>query len=140
MISKEKADSLNKDKTLSTFATITQREIDDLIGNGLIIVQLLSEKDIIIKEFNISKDQIVKIDYLSPGNYKIKIVFDKNENGKWDTGDYFKHLQPERVIINGEKIVLKESTELKLEWNVGESLIKTFTKALIKEFDENDTK
>jgi len=131
MASKEKADSLNNDTSINSFKTITQKEIDDLIGKGAIILQLLNEKDIIIREYSISKDQIVKMDFLSPGNYKIKIIFDKNGNGKWDTGDYFKHLQPERVLMNGEKIILKEDTELKLEWNVGESLVKTFTKVTL---------
>jgi hypothetical protein len=34
-----------------------------------------------------------------PGDYELRILYDRNNNGKWDAGDFFKnHLQPEIVI------------------------------------------
>lgn len=33
-----------------------------------------------------------------PGTYDIRILYDMNKNGKWDTGDYWKKLQPEKVV------------------------------------------
>ncbi|MEO7049228.1 MAG: Ig-like domain-containing domain, partial [Ferruginibacter sp.] len=32
-----------------------------------------------------------------PGDYEIRILYDINQNGKWDHGDYSKKLQPEKV-------------------------------------------
>jgi hypothetical protein len=32
-----------------------------------------------------------------PGQYKMRLILDRNRNGRWDTGDYFKHLQPEAL-------------------------------------------
>lgn len=34
-------------------------------------------------------------DFLKPGQYLLQIAQDLNENNRWDTGDYFKGLQPE---------------------------------------------
>jgi len=121
-------DSTKRDSLSILRYNISQKEIDKCIGNGKLIVQLLGEKNVVIREYFVSKNQDVKLDYLAPGKYKIRIIFDKNENGVWDTGDYFNHIQPERVVMNGEEILLKSGFELQLDWNVGESLIKSFTK------------
>ncbi len=42
-----------------------------------------------------------------PGDYEIYILYDRNSNGKWDTGDYWKKLQPERVVSDGKKYNVK---------------------------------
>ena len=42
-----------------------------------------------------------------PGEYEIRIVFDDNNNGKWDPGHYSKKLQPERVIVLPQKLSIK---------------------------------
>jgi hypothetical protein len=31
--------------------------------------------------------------------YSVQLIEDRNNNGQWDTGHYYKHLQPERVFI-----------------------------------------
>lgn len=42
-----------------------------------------------------------------PGEYEIRIVFDQNNNGKWDPGKYSKKLQPEKVIVLPQKLSIK---------------------------------
>lgn len=42
--------------------------------------------------------------YINPGDYEIRILFDDNNNGKWDPGNYNKKLQPEKVITLPQKI------------------------------------
>ncbi len=126
-------DSLKKNSASAPLFKIPQKEIDSLIGQGKLIVQLLDMKNILIKEYLISKEQVIKMDFLNPGTYQIKVVFDRNGNGKWDTGEYFKHIQPERVIVNGDEIIIKPGFEVELEWNVGESLIKSFTREIVEE-------
>lgn len=34
----------------------------------------------------------------APGSYDLRILYDANKNGIWDTGDFSKHRQPERVF------------------------------------------
>ncbi|MEP7236498.1 MAG: Ig-like domain-containing protein [Ferruginibacter sp.] len=42
--------------------------------------------------------------FINPGEYDIRILFDSNNNGRWDPGDYSKKLQPERAITLKEKL------------------------------------
>ena len=42
-----------------------------------------------------------------PGNYEVRVLFDRNENGKWDPGDYEKKIQPEIVIQADKKLSIK---------------------------------
>ena len=42
-----------------------------------------------------------------PGEYYIRILYDLNENGKWDPGNYTKKIQPENVISLDQKLAIK---------------------------------
>ena len=42
-----------------------------------------------------------------PGEYEIRILYDDNKNGKWDTGNYFLKQQPEKVITLQRKINIR---------------------------------
>lgn len=44
---------------------------------------------------------------LTPGEYEVRILFDENQNGKWDHGDYSKKLQPEKVTTLPQKLSIK---------------------------------
>ena len=51
------------------------------------------------------KDMYFKL--FHPGEYEIRVLYDDNKNGVWDTGNYKKHKQPERVILLKNKIPVK---------------------------------
>ena len=45
-----------------------------------------------------------------PGDYQLRILHDRNKNGKWDTGQFFgKRLQPEivKIVTSRQKITIK---------------------------------
>ena len=45
-----------------------------------------------------------------PGDYELRILYDRNKNGKWDPGQFFgKHLQPEIVspITSRPRVTIK---------------------------------
>lgn len=44
---------------------------------------------------------------MPPGDFDIRILYDDNNNGKWDPGDYSSKLQPEKAITLPEKLNLK---------------------------------
>lgn len=52
-----------------------------------------------------------------PGEYNISILFDANMNGKWDTGNYWKKLQPERVVNRKQTLTIRANwdNELRLD-------------------------
>ena len=43
----------------------------------------------------------------TPGQYEIRILYDSNQNGIWDPGNYSKKLQPEKAVTLAEKISIR---------------------------------
>lgn len=62
-----------------------------------IIVQLTNDKGDIIREKFAEEPQVFQFNYLEPGQYSFRIIFDENGNKKWDTGNYLEKLQPEVI-------------------------------------------
>lgn len=42
-----------------------------------------------------------------PGDYEIRILYDVNGNGKWDTGSYWGKIQPEKIVSDGKKYTVR---------------------------------
>jgi hypothetical protein len=83
-----------------------------------IIVQLLSEKDNVIGIRRQHESKPVEFPWLEPGKYKLKIIFDTNGNGKWDTGKYLSKLQPEKVQFYSGEVNIRENWDLELTWDL----------------------
>ena len=66
-------------------------------NNTPVIIQLTDINDNTIAQESTSKSNIISFKYLTPKKYKIRIIYDTNTNGKWDTGNYLLKLQPEIV-------------------------------------------
>ncbi|HEX5025359.1 MAG TPA: Ig-like domain-containing domain [Agriterribacter sp.] len=41
------------------------------------------------------------------GDYEIRILYDRNINGKWDSGNYWEKKQPEKIISSGKKNTIR---------------------------------
>lgn len=81
------------------------------------IIQVIlpsKDKESILREETIKKDQIVEFDYLPPKEVMLKIILDKNFNGRWDTGEYLKHLQPEEVLYYKDKIEVRSNWDIEV--------------------------
>lgn len=91
-------------------------DIPETIGNY--IVQLLDEKENLVRESNINKSETLFYNYLIPKKYKLKIIYDNNSNHKWDTGNLLKKQQPEKVIYNAEPVNTRPNWDLELEWKI----------------------
>lgn len=53
-----------------------------------------------------------------PGEYQLKILFDRNNNGKWDTGDYSKKLQPEIVKPREQSLNIRANWDNEVDINI----------------------
>ncbi|GAB2838416.1 Ig-like domain-containing domain [Ferruginibacter profundus] len=53
-----------------------------------------------------------------PGEYEIRILYDDNNNGKWDPGSYTKKLQPEKVIALPKKFAVKANWDNESDINL----------------------
>lgn len=49
----------------------------------------------------------IPIKKILPAEFELRILFDSNNNGKWDAGDYWKKIQPELIKPRKEKLVIK---------------------------------
>jgi hypothetical protein len=83
-----------------------------------LIIQLMDEKDVVLKEDFISENTILEYRFMKPLKYKLRAVFDSNNNRKWDTGNYLLGIQPEKVIMMKEIITLRAAWELELTWEI----------------------
>jgi len=50
-----------------------------------------------------------------PGEYQLRILYDTNQNGVWDPGDFYKHLQPEIVVPMKNKITVKANWDNEID-------------------------
>ena len=55
---------------------------------------------------------------VSPGTYFLRLTIDSNGNGKWDTGNYKSHLQPEEVYYYPKKLRLRANWDMDESWNI----------------------
>lgn len=82
------------------------------------IVQLLDERENIVRENIVKAGETIDYPYLHPMQYKLKLIYDDNNNGKWDTGNYINKQQPEKVIYYSGAINIRSNWDQDLEWKV----------------------
>jgi len=82
------------------------------------IVQLVTENDVVIQEKYCTANETLNFNYILPGNYRFKLIYDANNDNKWDTGDYFNKLQPERVYYYPSSIQVRSNWEMETDWEV----------------------
>ncbi|GEP93072.1 Ig-like domain-containing protein [Chitinophaga terrae (ex Kim and Jung 2007)] len=110
-----KADTIAfRTKKSSDYAifTVTELNISDSARQAIndtsmhYVVQLVQDKTIKYSGTIVNGKWSQR--FITPGEYEIRLLLDKNGNGKWDRGSYFKDpkRQPERVIVI-EKVNLK---------------------------------
>ena len=85
---------------------------------GQYIIQLLDEKEKILQQQIVTTDTKIIYNHLKPAKYTLKAVFDNNNNGKWDTGNYLYNIQPERVYFFPSIISIRSKWEIEEEWEL----------------------
>ncbi|HOI32088.1 MAG: Ig-like domain-containing protein [Bacteroidales bacterium] len=80
------------------------------------IIQLLDDKEKVLDVRNISSSGIQEYLYLLPGKYLLKLIDDRNGNGRWDTGDYLKRQQAERVMYFTRIIEIRANWDQEEIW------------------------
>lgn len=87
-----------------------------------VILQWLKEDDSMIREESVIIDGEGKgtttFQRLPIGKYRIRMIYDANENGKWDTGIYLQNKQPEKVSYYPQIIEVRKGFDMSLDWDV----------------------
>lgn len=85
------------------------------------LVELLNQKGTPIRSGYIEEGRI-DFFFLYPGKYYVRLINDRNKNGKWDTGEFSDKTFPEEVFYINKEFELKQNWEHKTEpWNVTEA-------------------
>ncbi|GAA4959851.1 Ig-like domain-containing protein [Algibacter aquimarinus] len=109
----DKNDTLNY--TLKTKKESDYGNLKVIINNATypIIVQLTNNSEEVIYEKVSEKQEALDFLNINPGKYFLRVIFDTNGNGKYDSGNYLKKIQPERIsFLPGEP-----DDDIRAGWN-----------------------
>ncbi|WP_400076279.1 Ig-like domain-containing protein [Winogradskyella sp. R77965] len=92
----------NKDTLNYSFRTKMKSEYGNIRVNLRnaqlpLIVQLVNDRGVVLYEKYATESPVVDFTDLSPRQYALRVIYDTNGNGKYDTGNYLLGIQPERV-------------------------------------------
>jgi uncharacterized protein (DUF2141 family) len=119
-ISIEGDSSIASKSTIQTIKPENTGILDvEVITNESVIIQLVDKSN---KLRNQSTSKKTRFDNLSPGDYQIRVILDKNSNGKWDLGNYYTKQEPEPILFYLNEKGMSTIT-IKANWEVGPLLI-----------------
>ena len=81
-----------------------------------VVVQLLNAQDAVVKQVR-SVAGTANFYYLQPATYYLRLFVDRNGNGRWDTGDFYRNEEPETVYYFPEEIECKANWDATRTWN-----------------------
>lgn len=88
------------------------------VSDSTVIVELLDKSDKPIKTVRADQNGSVEFFYLKPSIYYARAFIDRNDNGKWDTGNFDQDLQPEDMYYYPRSIECKAKFDITLSWNL----------------------
>lgn len=85
------------------------------------IVQITTTSNSVVQSVTNVKDYIFK--NLEAMEYRLRIIVDDNKNGKWDPGNFYKRIEPEKIILFKSEEG-RYTFPLRANWEYGPVLIK----------------
>ncbi len=82
-----------------------------------IIVQLTDEKGVIKAEIKSEDQSNIAFELVPPGEYFIRVIYDSNANGQWDTGNFLFKTNPEKIIY------FPDLLEVRPNWDINQTFI-----------------
>lgn len=79
-----------------------------------VIVQLVDDNYKVVAEDYLESPRDVFFDEIAPKKYFLRIIYDDNQNRKWDTGNFLKRIKPEEIIYFPRKI------DIRANWSINE--------------------
>lgn len=87
-----------------------------LSQNRPLIVQLLSGENVVKETTLTQPEEKAVFRLVPPGQYRLRAIHDINGNGRWDTVDYLKKQQPERVFYLDDRISIRAMWDEERVW------------------------
>lgn len=83
-----------------------------------IIVQLTDEKGVVKAEKYSTSETSIRFEYLTPGKFLLRVIYDRNENGIWDTGNYLEKRSPEEITYYPETLDVRPNWDVNQPFNL----------------------
>lgn len=87
------------------------------LGDTPAFAELLDKSDRPVRKVRV-RQNIILFRNVNPGEYYIRLVLDENNNGIWDTGNFYKKRQPEQVLYYKQGISIRANMEVENEWTL----------------------
>ena len=75
------------------------------------IVELMNDQKDVLRSTPIHGNTSIIYKNFITGKYRVRVIYDDNDNGKWDSGNVKKRIQPENIWVNKEIIALRPNWE-----------------------------
>lgn len=85
-----------------------------------LVVELMNQSGVVLKKQSTTEANVIMFTQLDPGKYDLRVITDMNKNGRWDSGRYADHLQPEPIKTIQRAIEVRANWNMELEWNLNE--------------------
>ena len=103
-------------KSETDFGTI-HIKMDSLQNGTSYVLQLIDENETVYRSSLLTKNASLNYINLDPRSYRLKLIVDKNKNGKWDSGNYLLHQQPEQILYYPDPITVRANWDVDVTWN-----------------------
>jgi ABC-2 type transport system permease protein len=80
------------------------------------LLEVLDRQEKVVRSLKVPRNGKMGFRYIRPGDYIIRIVDDKNNNGEWDTGNFELGLQPENIYYYPETVSVRANWDHIINW------------------------
>lgn len=100
-----------QDNELSIFHLTVQSD-----SSSTKVIEIYNDKDIVVYRSSFTDQVNIDLFDILPQKFKARVIYDRNANGHWDSGNYFLNRQPEHVIYLDKAIDLRANWEIDERW------------------------
>lgn len=80
------------------------------------VIQLIDKEEKVVREMKVNGESLI-FEYITPGVYYMRLFRDEDGDGKWSTGKYSEHRQPEEVLYFPFDIELRAFWDVEEDWD-----------------------
>lgn len=110
----DKMEQSIKVRTLEEYASLFMKIPE---GDTTVVVQLLDGQDAVVRQVRWAEGR-ADFFFINPGKYYVRLFFDHNGNGVWDTGLYSERRQAEEVFYYPQALDLKAQWDVEQDWSL----------------------
>ena len=82
------------------------------------IVEFMNDQKMVLRSDVIRKNTTLHYRNYLATKYRVRVVYDNNNNGKWDSGNVKQGIQPENIWVDDAVITLRPNWEQDVPINV----------------------